>query len=1463
MDNRQNSSIHDLFSRGSTPPVQQIQPQQYQLPVQGPHLPHISPGHQIDSLFQQLSSSSPAEHPSVESLSSSMQEIPIMLSDEPISSGIATSNINASSSSAADRQSALLNLLSGATGATAAQSNVGNVGASSQQQQQPQIPTPPGSAPTHNEAQGKFLLEQLMTGQHTRSSYSGSQQSSIPDTSSAPPYSGESDFRQYAQNDPPVEHARSVQAPQQPSYQPYQPPSYPLPTSQPQNRQPSPPKSMFDFVSPFDALTGSGPMKKKSQPPPSVSSTNDDSGSWTAVSGPDTKRQSVDNLLETLTRTHISPPSQPQPQPVPQSGRQFDPYNEYNYSDQMQLQVPAPPSQQKQTVGTSNRAASPPRRPSPSKTQGQRNRAFESPVSQQGSSVNNNANLSNRRDKESSPGPGLTARGSIRGGKGKNIARTTSVNSPGPQPHNVVFDVSQPLEEIQAPRDFVKCTPIALVKQDPVFLPGSTIGATHWVAYAMTKGRLRIISRASGDRTLLQLPPIFSPLSSVVDMAAYGNRLAGVTMDGGFVVWEFPDIITDDAPAQILLCIGPSTHQQSGLTMVKWHPKDRDTLVVASESQLCLIDLANAPALRGQVLTQSDLQHIGQIFPMSSPLVAFDFDVLHYAIATISADSTLTIWNVQDQVPYSTHKVRGEDFPSSLTFVEGGIVVGRKCGTIFQLLSMTDKVVLSTVKFINGSFEDPDMFGHACYDSRVQTLWVANSRRESMIGLRINLETVTVNDEEAIRGCFEQALEFSGTKASIHFVILTADSDPNGDEAYAACVASKVSPGELALAAFAVHSSGVDQVLIRKEWYENALITAQAKLPLYATSPQMPSHQPAQPELIANVQTQQQQQMTTQNPPSSPQVALLVQEPAKNQPRPAVQQPPSPFHVTSQLNPPPSAPARARTPPFEDNEVDVTREETRPEPKTGRGKKNVGWKEREREREREESAGGKDKNNSKAADASIINESALGLALSKEIKRTEENLHTRISRLLSKEMDKQNQRFEDARIHEQEAEFARQEKILKLISSELTRNTTRVVEVAVKNEVQTSVLPSLEAITRNEVRDALNDQVGRGLVDVISQRIPVEMEKLLTRADISGHYSHILSSQLTPMIERHVKEAVNKTLIPVYSQQSTAMHQELLRELRNELHSFKSEMTSWQNEMIRSQESSIRELERNMRSLSDQVKFMSMNLTGSALHQIQLQQPTHSSPASSVSQQGSLAQMNQQPPNHRQASLQSIQSSTSQLPSQLSSQLSSQQLPSQMPPSYSMGNQGSSYPAPQAAQPQPQWYNHPIAAPQASHPAVPPPPAHPPTQRSPSIPPDQWDEMYLSVLHTQDTNKLKELIISTDPELIIPLNGTPLVSQAVILTLVHRLSSIIGETNASEEIFKTSLWWLQRLVSILRPEDKLITDFIPRLIPNVQVSLNTTKQRLTIPIPGVPPTVDVARSISDIQESLRRKVALS
>ena len=539
--------------------------------------------------------------------------------------------------------------------------------------------------------------------------------------------------------------------------------------------------------------------------------------------------------------------------------------------------------------------------------------------------------------------------------------------------------MASPLDEIQAPRDSVKSTAIALVKVDSNFLPGTTIGATHWVAYAMTKGRIRVISRSSGDRTLLQLPQTFAPSTSVIDMAVFGNRLAGVTSDGGFVVWELPEVITDDVPGRILLRVLPSTGH-SALRSVKWHPKDPDTLALASDTHIYLINVFEASRMY-ETVHPSDLDRISQVFTSGSPIAAFDFDVLHYGLATISDDSTMTLWSIAESAPSWSYKVKGDDVPSSLNLVEGGVVIGRKNGTVFQLLSYKGKTVLSTVKFVNSSRqEDPEMFGHITYDYRIQTLWVANNRRDSMIALRIGSDgfVPSPNDDGAKNLFIEQVVEFGGPKPTIHFVILTADLDPTGEEALAACVAAKVPSGELALVAFSVHASGVDQVLIRREWLDSASLGAPAKYPSYTPPPQRIQSPP-----------QQQQQPVESRPPRNERT----------------NQPPAPVHTQQpQVAPAPISqpPVRTRTPPSDEVDSEIVKDETRPTEGKGRTAKsrNVGWK--DKKDNGKEPAGG----NSSGLDTGAMSDSALG-SLTKEIKKTEENLHTRIGRLLAKELDKQ------------------------------------------------------------------------------------------------------------------------------------------------------------------------------------------------------------------------------------------------------------------------------------------------------------------------------------------------------------------------------------------------------------------------------------------------------------------------
>ncbi|KAH9946232.1 uncharacterized protein BXZ73DRAFT_36999 [Epithele typhae] len=1385
------SSRDNVFSPGpSTPPPQfQMHPSSGSPApsVREPPAPNTVQAH-LDSLIHGLNSTPSAPSASHVSPQPSVASATIYHGpQEQTHSGPATpasghagsvsSNMSGPSNQATDRQNALLSLL-------------GSVSTPPQPQPQPQpapplipqmnpiqpqqVPTPPGSAPrggiSSNETT-KLLLEQLMSSA-PRYNQAETQPAnmSMPPSGASPPYiplpPEPSHHDEYAI--PPeatgYSHDRDGSGMMQPESQ---------------QRAPSPTRrSMFDFVSPFDAL-GSSPVPKRKPNAPQPS--EDPSSQWTSSMAMDPKRKSVENLMDQLTRSQIPPPP-PQHQPPQPVVIPYEPVyqpEEPSYREEP-MQARSRPLPQQPLIPTGSPRSSPPK-PAILPARQQR-RSGESPITTGG----NQGPYGNtyQRDKEGSPLPQRGGNEPKRtGSKGKN-------SSPSAQSQQtIVFDVSQPLDEIQAPQDAVKSTAIALVKVDSTFLPGTTIGATQWVAYAMTKGRVRVISRSSGDRTLLQLPTIFPNTTAVTDMSVNGNRLAGVTSDGGLVVWELPEVITDDVPGRLMLCVFPETNAER-LHAVKWHPQEPDLLAVSSDQHVYFLNIVNAAhAYSGEPIVQHDLEGIAQTFTVSSPIVAIDYDVPRSALAAISEDSTLTMWNLRDTLPFWSHKIKGDDQPSSLTFVDGGVIIGRKNGTIFQLLPVMGRQVLSTVKFVNGEREDPLMFGHANYDSRIQTLWVANNRRESMIAFKLNFDVgaPSPGGEDLSRvGYFDQVVEFTGPKPTIHFVILTADADPHGDEAHAACVAAKVAPGELALVAFSVHSTGVDQVLVRREWYDNALTRAQSHFPLYHGSVVPTETKPPR----------QPQAMSSSHPFSQPPLG------------------PSPMAV---------AVPRMKTPPSEEVEADVQRGDEGGRAREPRGKnaksRTVGWKDKDADKKGVESGFDSD----------------IGLVLTKEIKKSEESLHGRLGRLISKELDKQHQRLEEARQTEQAADLIRQEKILKLISTELTKNTTRVVEMAVKSEVQNSVLPSLENITKVEVKNALSNQIAKGISDAMKQALPTEIERVLIRPEMATQVARAFSATVTPVIERQVKETISKSLLS-----SSAMHQELSREIRSEILGLKKEVLAWQSETLRSQESVIRDLEQSVRMLSDQVKFLMSHPPPPPNFGQHLQNRTSPGPSSAGGMPSSnqLAQLLRQPNMAPGA----MSQSASYQP-----HTSFQQTPPQSQP-----------PAPMHAP----WFGPSnIAAPQASHPAAPPPiPQQQALQRATppsSGQPEEWDDTYLAVLGAQDTRQLRELLARSNPDIVMPINAPSPLSQAVLLTLIHRLSNVVGEVSPVDESFKVSVWWLQRAATVLNPSDPLIAPYTSRVIPNVQQLLNTIKQRLSI-LPH--PPIEATRAIGDIQEILSRKL---
>ena len=173
---------------------------------------------------------------------------------------------------------------------------------------------------------------------------------------------------------------------------------------------PPPNKTMFDFVSPFDALVSSSvaPIRKPAQPPSHQQAPSESfEDNWTSVAI-DPKRKSVDNLLEQLSNTKA--PAPPQAHPV------LPPYDQHTHDEEtitelVQSKAASRPLPPKPTQAPSPRG-SPPKVTPPGRRDVQTTEHPHGP--QVGPAHSHLPTGQAQREKESSPSP----RGSWKGHEG-------------------------------------------------------------------------------------------------------------------------------------------------------------------------------------------------------------------------------------------------------------------------------------------------------------------------------------------------------------------------------------------------------------------------------------------------------------------------------------------------------------------------------------------------------------------------------------------------------------------------------------------------------------------------------------------------------------------------------------------------------------------------------------------------------------------------------------------------------------------------------------------------------------------------------------------------------------------------------------------------------------------------------------------------------------------------------------
>lgn len=159
---------------------------------------------------------------------------------------------------------------------------------------------------------------------------------------------------------------------------------------------------------------------------------------------------------------------------------------------------------------------------------------------------------------------------------------------------------------------------------------------------------------------------------------------------------------------------------------------------------------------------------------------------------------------------------------------------------------------------------------------------------------------------------------------------------------------------------------------------------------------------------------------------------------------------------------------------------------------------------------------------------------------------------------------------------------AHQEAILKLVSTTLTKNTSKSLESTIRSEIKTTVLPTVSRL----VETAVDEQFRRGLDDAMRKSIPTELEKVLFRPDVSNHLARSFSASVGPLIERNFGNAMTSTLVPAFTVSATNALQALVTELRGEITGVRKEIVAEQSNALTVAEQEIRELRTQVESMS-------------------------------------------------------------------------------------------------------------------------------------------------------------------------------------------------------------------------------------------------------------------------------------
>ncbi|OJZ83493.1 hypothetical protein ASPFODRAFT_50227 [Aspergillus luchuensis CBS 106.47] len=156
--------------------------------------------------------------------------------------------------------------------------------------------------------------------------------------------------------------------------------------------------------------------------------------------------------------------------------------------------------------------------------------------------------------------------------------------------------------------------------------------------------------------------------------------------------------------------------------------------------------------------------------------------------------------------------------------------------------------------------------------------------------------------------------------------------------------------------------------------------------------------------------------------------------------------------------------------------------------------------------------------------------------LSKHLETLQSAVSSEFSKSLGREVEGLYQRFDEERRSWDAASAAKQDQVLRLVSSTLSDNVEKNLARIVSSNIQTEVVPALSDITTAAVSKQLNTVISQQIGGVVPRELRQALPEAVTRAvqhpDLMRVLSDAVGQKLASQVETEVSKAVHNTVAP-------------------------------------------------------------------------------------------------------------------------------------------------------------------------------------------------------------------------------------------------------------------------------------------------------------------------------------------